>query len=186
VSARRYDFEHELIERFLEHLHNTLLLEIVGAACTSEPDTLTTNTIIPTNKRRRIHPYQGNDDDADTYHSARLKSWIVSLPKVERQDIKTGGSYAETHSRDKRTSLDEVRQERGYELNPQGKPYVFQWSTQILIKCQSTTSPVCFGSMYDNEDRSIATRSTSTYFCNLFGAWNHVYLGNNQDPDTSV
>jgi hypothetical protein len=96
-------------------------MEIIGAACTSEPDTLTTSSIIPTNKRRRIHSYQGNADDAATFHSGRLKHAIVSLPKAERADLQALSSYAELHLRESRLLLDEVRQDSGYQLGSQRK-----------------------------------------------------------------
>lgn len=100
-----------------EQLHNSLLMEIIGAACTSEPDSLTTNLIMPANKRRRVHPYQGNEDDRDTFHSARLKHWVVSLPSRERQELATQATYAEKYPREQRLLLEEVRQERGYEVD---------------------------------------------------------------------
>ncbi|KAG8836102.1 hypothetical protein FRC17_010035 [Serendipita sp. 399] len=120
-KTSRAEFEDFVTERLktdhLKQLHNNLLMEIITAACTTEPDTLTTSSIIPTNKRKRVHPYQGTIDDGDTFHSKRLKQWIVGLPKGERQELLRQGSYAETHPREQRLRLEEVRQVKGYEIN---------------------------------------------------------------------
>lgn len=122
----RAEFEDHVTEKLdtpqLKQLHNTLLLEIIGAACTTEPDTLTTHSIIPTNKRRRVHPYQGNSDDGETFHSRRLKQWISGLPKAERLDIQKQGAYAEAHVKEERLLLEEVGQDRGYDVESRGRP----------------------------------------------------------------
>jgi hypothetical protein len=144
-----------------EQLHNTLLMEIIGAACASEPDSLTTNLIMPANKRRRVHPYQGNDDDRDTFHSARLKHWVVSLPSRERQELAAQATYAEIHPHEQRLLLEEVWQERGYEVDV-GREYQLLSFGQNFSLCMAdrATNNNHVGSVHPNESTSILTGPT--------------------------
>ena len=74
-------------------------MEIISSVTISEPDIISPDTIIPASKRRRVHPYQGAEHGNDTLHSARLKSWIVSMSKAERQTLRNMGQIAEGYPR---------------------------------------------------------------------------------------
>ncbi|KAG8796817.1 hypothetical protein FRB91_011540 [Serendipita sp. 411] len=171
-KTSRAEFEDFVTEHLntahLKQLHNNLLMEIITAACTTEPDTLTTSSIIPTNKRKRVHPYQGTAEDGETFHSRRLKQWIVGLSKSERQEVLRQGSYAEIHPREQRLRLEEVRQVKGYEIDAQ------RTLPNSLVLCSFTRA---LPSLTDLHDRLKATTmehgltinpSTSRTFARLF------------------
>lgn len=172
----RAEFEDIMLEKLntpqLKQLHNALLMEIIGAACTSEPDTLTTNSIIPTNKRRRLHSYQGNADDADTFHSGRLKYAIVSLPRAERSELLALSSYAEHHPhhpRDSKLLLDEVRQDNGYQVGSQRRAV-----PNVLALCSLTRTLPSLSDLHErikssaNENGLQLNQATTRTFTRLF------------------
>ena len=46
-----------------------------------------------------MHPYQGAEYGNETLHSARLKSWVTSMSKAERHNLRNIGQFAEGHLR---------------------------------------------------------------------------------------
>lgn len=97
-------------------------MEIIGAACTSEPDIIATSTMLPPAKRRRVLP--GTGDQAASVFSTRMRHWIVSIPNAEREAIKSLGKYAETHPTEQRFHADEVKQDRGFQSVQGEKVYM--------------------------------------------------------------
>jgi hypothetical protein len=113
-------------------------MEIISSVTISEPDIISPDTIIPASKRRRVHPYQGAEDGNDTLHSARLKSWIVSMSKAERQSLRNIGQFAEGYPRflQERILKDETNSE-GALVDPRrdGKRR-FAFNPSLVLTCR--------------------------------------------------
>lgn len=125
------------IELITVQLHNTLIMEIISSVTISEPDIISPDTIIPVSKRRRVHPYQGAEYGNETLHSARLKSWIVSMSKAERHNFRSIGQFAEGYPRplQERILKDETNSE-GALVEPRrdGEPRVLFKPSLVLTR----------------------------------------------------
>jgi hypothetical protein len=142
------------IEPITVQLHNALIMEIISSVTISEPDIISPDTVIPASKRRRVHPYQGAEDGNETLHSARLKSWIVSMSKAERQNLRGIGHFADGYPRPshERILKDETNSE-GALVEPRrdGKPH-FAFNPSLVLTC-------CLGSSDSRLSASLRIRT---------------------------
>jgi hypothetical protein len=127
----------------LVQLHNALIISLFDpsthkvAAITPPPEVPKG----PTRKRRRLLPYQGEDEDLNSdLRSERLKQWVVGVGKRERERIRGLHTLALSTESRPRPETDEIARERGVQLLPErGGAFLFirlQISTSNLIYLQ--------------------------------------------------
>ncbi|KAJ7349097.1 transcriptional regulator of RNA polII, SAGA, subunit-domain-containing protein [Mycena albidolilacea] len=104
----------------LVQLHNALIISLFDATTHKRPPSPTAvpRPRPPPRKRRRVLPYQGPGEDLDalSLRSARLKRWALSVGKRERERLKS----FQPSPLDARPLLgDEISAERGVTLLPE-------------------------------------------------------------------
>ncbi|KAF8191432.1 transcriptional regulator of RNA polII, SAGA, subunit-domain-containing protein [Mycena galopus ATCC 62051] len=108
----------------LVQLHNALIISLFDATTHKRPPSPTAlpRPKPPARKRRRVLPYQGPGEDSDalSLRSTRLKHWALSVGKRERERLKS----FQPAPLDARPLLsDEISSERGVTLLPErGNP----------------------------------------------------------------
>lgn len=112
-------------------LHNTLIISLFDARSFKRPAAPPPDLPKPQpRKRRRILPYQGPEGSDDSLRSFKLKRWVVSLGKHERQRIKNLSSIPPIESAKPRKYTDEISRERGVVvLQERGGKYRFFFSS---------------------------------------------------------
>lgn len=115
-------------------LHNALIVSLFDvsahlAAPTPPPDLPKP----PPRKRRRILPYQGEDDtDPGTLRSTRLKRWTLGVGRRERERVKSLKAYALAMEHGHGINKDEIAAERGVQLLPErGGTYLLRPSSML-------------------------------------------------------
>ncbi|KIY52792.1 hypothetical protein FISHEDRAFT_63719 [Fistulina hepatica ATCC 64428] len=105
----------------LVQTHNALIISLFDATAYRRPPPTPPPEPVrpPPRKRRRILPYQGPEtkDEDLTYHSTRLKKWVLSIGRQERERIRVIQSHPQLPR--PRPETDEMARERGVVLLPE-------------------------------------------------------------------
>jgi hypothetical protein len=103
-------------------LHNALIISLFDpsthkvAAITPPPEVQKG----PARKRRRLLPYQGeDDDDLTSLRSERLKQWVIGVGKRERERIRSLQNEAFSFEREPNPDMDGIARERAAYLPPE-------------------------------------------------------------------
>ncbi|KAK0429723.1 transcriptional regulator of RNA polII, SAGA, subunit-domain-containing protein [Armillaria borealis] len=120
----------------LIQLHNALIISLFDARSFKRPLTPPPDLPKPPpRKRRRTLPYQGPGDDG-SIRSERLKRWMVSIGKHERDRIAALESVPPTTG--PRLDTDEIARERGVVLLPErGEPPGSRLAVQLATITRS-------------------------------------------------
>lgn len=100
------------IARTSVQLHNSLIVSLFDTSAHLAPPTPPPDAPkAPPRKRRRLLPYQGEDDHETSLRSNRLKRWTVGMGRRERERVY--GIEAVALTSERRADGDEIRAERG-------------------------------------------------------------------------
>ncbi|EJD07386.1 uncharacterized protein FOMMEDRAFT_164367 [Fomitiporia mediterranea MF3/22] len=106
----------------LVQLHNSLIISVLGSSLHHAPPTPPPDVPgKPPRKRRRTAANADADDASASAHSTRLKMWAVGMGRRERERVKALDTGARAGVKRPRHELDEIVQERGVQLLPEGK-----------------------------------------------------------------
>lgn len=119
TSTFNYNYRKHTVQ-----LHNVLIVSLFDASAHQRPLTPPPDLPrLPPRKRRRILPYQGLEfpDDGDGLRSSRLKRWVVSMGRRERDRLRNlqGVIPAAMDGMKLRRERDEIARERGVVLLPE-------------------------------------------------------------------
>ncbi|KAH8104135.1 transcriptional regulator of RNA polII, SAGA, subunit-domain-containing protein [Cristinia sonorae] len=105
-------------------LHNSLIVSLFDTSAHLAPPTPPPDAPkLPPRKRRRLLPYQGEDDHETSLRSHRLKRWTVGLGRRERERVRGMEAMALSTERRPRKERDEISAERGVQLlSERGEP----------------------------------------------------------------
>ncbi|KAJ7583433.1 transcriptional regulator of RNA polII, SAGA, subunit-domain-containing protein [Mycena floridula] len=123
----------------LFQLHNALVISLFDARSFKRPPTPPVEVPKPPpRKRRRVLPYQGPDvpDEALGLRSSKIKRWVVSLGKNERERVRNLRALPIAPRRD----LDEISSERGVTLlSERGDPAGSRLAVQLASVTRAPT-----------------------------------------------